>query len=135
MSSRRIAATILAILLVQVAVPLVPADATSGRSSPDFYISVMTLSSGGSVDESGSVTLAPDEHVLRIVVNNGGMASASGTLNLYHQASPSSLETLVTSVSFNDIAPSSASNPILITWNATSGDDQALFARVASSGL
>ena len=106
MSSRRIAATMLAILLVQVAVPLVPVDATSGRSSPDFYISVMTLSSGGSVDESGSVTLAPDEHVLRIVVNNGGMASASGTLNLYHQASPSSLETLVTSVSFNDIAPS-----------------------------
>ena len=49
MSSRRIAATMLAILLVQVAVPLVPADATSGRSSPDFYISVMTLSSGGSV--------------------------------------------------------------------------------------
>ena len=133
MSSRRIAATMLAILLMQVAVPLVPADATSGRSSPDFYISVMTLSSGGSVDESGSVTLAPGEHVLRIVVNNGGMASASGTLNLYHQASPSSLETLVTSVSFNDIAPSSASNPILITWNATSGDDQALFARVASS--
>ena len=46
MSSRRIAATMLAILLVQVAAPLVPADATSGRSSPDFYISVMTLSGG-----------------------------------------------------------------------------------------
>ena len=53
MSSRKVAVSILMVLLLQVTVPMIPVDATSGRSNPDFSVSVMTLSSGGSVDESG----------------------------------------------------------------------------------
>ena len=47
MSNRKVAFSMLLLLLVQVVVPIIPADATSGRSSPDFNVSVMTFSSGG----------------------------------------------------------------------------------------
>ena len=59
MSNRKVAFTLLALLLVQVAVPFIPADAASGRTTPDFRVSVMTLSSGGSIDQAGQVEVAP----------------------------------------------------------------------------
>ena len=132
MSSRKVAVSILLVLLLQVTVPMIPVDATSGRTNPDFSVSVMTLSSGGSVDESGQYKLAPGEHIIRIVVSNQGSVAGSVTLNLDHKASASSPETQITSININNIGAASSSNPILINWTALSGDDQTIFARVVS---
>ena len=132
MSNRKMAISILLVLLLQVTVPMIPVDATSGRSSPDFSVSVMTLSSGGSIDDSGEYKLAPGDHIIRIVVANQGTAQGGVTLNLIHQASPSSPETQVTSIDISNIGAASTSNPILVNWTALSGDDQTLFARVVS---
>ena len=132
MSSRKVAVSILLVLILQVTVPMIPVDATSGRANPDFSVSVMTLSSGGSVDESGQYKLAPGDHIIRVVVSNQGSAAGSVTLNLDHKASASSPETQITSININNIGAASASNPILINWTALSGDDQTIFARVVS---
>ena len=132
MSSRKVAVSILLVLILQVTVPMIPVDATSGRANPDFSVSVMTLSSGGSVDESGEYKLAPGDHIIRIVVSNQGSAAGSVTLNLDHKASASSPENQITSININNIGAASASNPILINWTALSGDDQTIFARVVS---
>ena len=133
MSNRKIAVTLLTLLLVQVVVPIIPADAASGRTTPDFRVSVLTLSSGGSIDDAGVNTLAPGDHVIRVVVTNIGAAAGSATLNIVHKASPSSIETTVTSIDLGTINAASSSNPILINWVALEGDDQTLFARVVSA--
>ena len=133
MSSRNIASLILAVFLLQIAMPALTVDATSGRSTPDFSVSVMTLSSGGSVEYSGETKLAPGDHIVRIVVTNSGQGDGDATLNLVHRASPSSAESVITSISLGNIPAATSSNPILINWTALSGDDQTLFARVASS--
>ena len=133
MSNRTIATAIIAVFLLQIAIPVMPVDATSGRSTPDFSVSVMTLSSGGSVEYSGEKKLAPGDHIVRIVVTNSGQGDGDATLNLVHRASPSSAETTVNSISLGNIPAATSSNPILINWTALSGDDQTLFARVASS--
>ena len=92
MSNRKVAFSVLLLLVMQVTLPIIPADATSGRTTPDFTVSVMTLSSGGSVENSGEYKLAPGDHIVRIVVGNNGQVAGTATLNLVHQASPSSAE-------------------------------------------
>jgi len=134
MSNRRVAISILLLLLVQVTVPIIPADATSGRTTPDFSVSVMTLSSGGSIDDAGQIKLAPGDHIIRIVVSNDGLAAGTAVLNIAHQASASSGETPVTSIDLGSISAATSSNPILINWTAMSGDGQTLFARVVAPG-
>ena len=81
MSSRKVAFSMLLLLLVQVIVPIIPADATTGRTSPDFNVSVLTLSSGGSIDEAGQIKLSPGDHIIRVVVSNDGPAAG---LSLIH---------------------------------------------------
>ena len=68
MSNRKVAFSMLLLLLVQVVVPIIPADATSGRTTPDFNVSVMTFSSGGSIDDAGQIKLAPGDHIIVIGV-------------------------------------------------------------------
>ena len=132
MSNRKIAITMLALLLVQVAVPVIPVDATSGRTTSDFSVSVMTLSSGGSIDDAGLIKLAPGDHIIRVVVSNDGIAAGTATLNIVHQASATSPETSVTSIDLGSIGAATSSNPILINWTAMSGDGQTLYARVVA---
>ena len=79
MSNRKVAFSILIVLLLQVSVPMIPVDATSGRSTPDFTVSVMTLSSGGSIDDAGQYKLAPGDHIVRMVVSNNGLADGAAT--------------------------------------------------------
>jgi len=133
MSNRKVAIALLALLFVQVAVPIIPVDAASGRTSPDFRVSVMTLSSGGSIDVAGEIEIAPGAHILRVVVSNIGAGAGTATLNIAHQASASSLESPVTSINLGSIGAASSSNPILINWTAQEGDGQTLFARVVSA--
>ena len=135
MSNRKVAFSMLLLLFVQVVVPIIPVDATSGRSTPDFNVSVMTFSSGGSIDDAGQIKLAPGDHILRVVVTNNGGGAGSAVLNIVHQASASSGETPVTSIDLGTIGAASSSNPVLINWTASSGDGQTLFARVASASI
>ena len=74
MSERKVAFAILAILILQVSVPVLPVDATSGRTTPDFSVTALTFSSGGSIDDAGQNILAPATHTVRIVVQNIGVA-------------------------------------------------------------
>ena len=132
MSNRKVAFSMLLLLLVQVTVPVIPADATSGRTTPDFNVSVMTFSSGGSIDDAGIIKIAPGDHIVRVVVTNNGAGAGSAVLNIVHQASASSGETPVTSIDLGTIGAASSSNPVLINWTAFAGDGQTLYARVAS---
>ena len=133
MREHRGAIALLLILMVQVFVPIFPVDATSGRTTPDFTVSVMTLSAGGSIDDGGDIILGDGLHVLRIVVTNQGSASGEVTLNILHQASAISSETSVTSIDLGVVDAASSTGSILVNWTATLGDEQTLFARVASA--
>jgi uncharacterized membrane protein len=133
MHDRRLAFGLIMVMMIQIIVPVIPVDATMGRTTPDFTVSVMTLSAGGSVDDGIDTILAPGDHVIRIVVTNQGPVDGSATLNLVHQPSPASAESSFTSINLGVIAATSSSNPILINWTATSGDDQTLFARISSA--
>jgi len=109
-------------------------SATDGaRADPDFSVQSLTLDGAGSVWDGVDLILEPDQHVVRIVVTNTGSASGQVTLSLVHRGSPTAGETTVTSVDLGSMAASSTSNPILISWDATTGDSQSLFARVTSA--
>ena len=133
MHERRLAFGLIMVMMIQILVPVIPVDATMGRTTPDFTVSVMTLSAGGSIDDGIDKILAPGDHIVRIVVSNQGPVDGTATLNLVHQPSPASAESSVTSINLGVIAATSSSNPILINWTAASGDDQTLFARISSS--
>ena len=134
MSERKIAFTMLAILLLQVSVPIIPADATSGRTTPDFSVSALTFSAGGSIDDGGEIIIGPHTHTVRIVVANIGVASGVATLEILHETiANAGNPTLLTTIDLGTIGAASSTNPILYDWTASSGDDQSLIARVVSS--
>ena len=56
MTNRKTAFAVLAVLCLQVLIPVIGVTAeTTGRSTPDFGISVLTLSDGGSIDDGGQI--------------------------------------------------------------------------------
>ena len=133
MTNRKTAFAVLSVLLLQALVPVIGVNAeTSGRTTPDFSVPILTLSGGGSVDDGGQITLAPGEHIIRIVVANNGPVTGSANLEIVHKLSPSSSENVLTTISIDNLQAVSQTNPILYTWTAPSGDDQTIFARVSS---
>ena len=134
MSERKVAFAILAILILQVSVPVLPVDATSGRTTPDFSVTALTFSSGGSIDDAGQNILAPATHTVRIVVQNIGVAAGTATLQILHETTANAGNpTLLQTIDLGTIGAASTTNPILYDWTASSGDDQTLIARVVSS--
>ena len=134
MSERKVAFAILAILVLQVSVPILPVDATSGRTTPDFSVTALTFSSGGSIDDAGQNILAPTTHTVRIVVQNIGVASGTASLQILHETTANAGNpTLLQTIDLGTIGAASTTNPILYDWTASSGDDQTLIARVVSS--
>ena len=134
MTNRTTALGVLIILMLQAIVPILSVNAdTEGRTTPDFAVSVLTLSDGGSVDNGGQYVIAPGEHIIRIVVSNEGTVTGSANLDIVHQLSPSSSENVLTTISIDNLQASTQTNPILYSWTATAGDDQTLFARVSSA--
>jgi uncharacterized membrane protein len=129
--STLLAGLILLVLLTPNIAPLTSAS-DGARANPDFSVQSITLDNAGSVWNGVDLILEPDQHVVRIVVTNTGSASGQVTLSLVHRGSPTAGETTVTSVDLGSMAASSTSNPILISWDATTGDGQSLFARVSS---
>ena len=123
------------ILLVLLAPNIAPFTSASdgARAGPDFSVQSITLDGAGSVWDGVDLILEQEEHVVRIVVANTGSAAGQVILNLAHLGSPTAGETTVTSINLGTILANSASNPILISWNATTGDSQTLFARVVAA--
>jgi len=123
------------ILLVLLAPNIAPFTSASdgARASPDFSVQSITLDGAGSVWDGVDLLLEQEQHVVRIVVANTGSADGQVILNLAHLGSPTAGETTVTSLNLGVLSASSISNPILISWNATTGDSQTLFARVAAA--
>ncbi len=59
MTNRKTAFSVLLILMLQAIVPILSANAdTEGRTTPDFNVSILTLSDGGSVDNGGEYVVA-----------------------------------------------------------------------------
>ena len=86
MSNRKMAFTILLVLLVQASAPIIPVDAASGRAVPNVSVD-LTLSVGGSVTADGITTVAPGDHTAKVVVANIGLTDAEVTVTLVHKAS------------------------------------------------
>lgn len=134
MSDRKIVFLMLAVLVLQVTLPVIPADAASGRSNPDFSVAALTFSEGGSIEEAGEIIIAPGAHKIRVVVANIGAASGTAVLEILHETlANTGNPTLLDSIDLGVISAASTSNPILYEWTASSGDDQSIIARVVSS--
>jgi len=133
MSNRKMAFTILLVLLVQASAPIIPVDAASGRAVPNFTVD-LTLSVGGSIESGGITTAAPGDHTAKVVVSNIGLNDAEVTVTLAHKASIASVETLVISIDAGTIL-AGTSDTILIDWAATEGDGQTLFARIVATDV
>ena len=120
------------LFLIQVALPFADATETSGRAGPDFQVTAMKFDGAGSVI-NGSLILAPDVHTVRIDVSNVGTTAGSAFLSLVHKGSPSAAESTVDTVDLGSVAGGSASTTYLLSWTATTGPSQTLFARVSSA--
>jgi len=130
--STLLAGLILLVLLTPNIAPFTSAS-DGARANPDFSVQSITLDGAGSVWDGVDLILEQEEHVVRIVVANTGSAAGQVILNLVHRGSPTAGETTVQSIDLGIMSASSTSNPILISWDATTGDSQTLFARVAAS--
>ena len=133
MSNRKMAFTILLVLLVQVSVPMIPVDAASGRAVPSFTVD-LTLSVGGSIEAAGTTTVAPGDHVAKVVVSNIGLSDAEVTVTLAHIASVASTEVQFISIDAGTVL-AGTSDTILIDWAATEGAGQTLFARIVATDV
>ena len=118
---------------MQVSLPLVDAEETSGRAGPDFQVTGMKFDGAGSIDDGSGLVLAPDTHTVRIDVSNVGTGAGNAFLSLVHKGSPSAAESTVDTVDLGSISGGSATTTYLLSWTATTGPSQTLFARVSSA--
>lgn len=124
---------LVALFLVQVSLPFVDAEETSGRAGPDFQVSGMKFDGAGSISDSSGLILAPDTHTVRIDVSNVGTSAGNAFLSLVHKGSPNAAENTVDTVDLGSISGGSATTTYLLSWTATTGPSQTLFARVSSA--
>ena len=123
---------LVALFLIQVALPLADAAETSGRAGPDFQVTAMKFDGAGSVIGAGLV-LAPDTHTVRVDVSNVGTSAGNAFLSLVHKGSPNAAENTVDTVDLGSIPAGSPTTTYLLSWTATTGPSQTLFARVSSA--
>ncbi len=134
MFSRKLLPLLLvALLLGHLALPFADASSTSGRAGPDFQVNNMEFDGAGSVFASSGLVLAPDTHTVRVDVSNAGTSSGNAFLSLVHKGSPSAAEQIVDTVDLGTIAGNSGSTTYLLSWAATTGPSQTLFARVSGA--
>lgn len=132
--SKAVLALLLLVMLVApLATPLASADSnTSGRSSPDFGITYFSLDGAGSVQDGADIFVENATHTAIIIVSNTGSATESVVVSLFHQGSTSSTKTLVSAFGPVEIAPGTSHTPIGISWTASPGNGQKLFAETFS---
>ena len=125
---------LLVLLLVgHLALPFADASTTSGRAGPDFAVTNMQFDGAGSVFTSSGLVLAPDTHTVRVDVSNVGTSSGNAFLSLVHKGSPSAAEQIVDTVDLGTMPASSGPTTFLLSWTATTGPQQTLFARVSGA--
>ena len=134
MLKQRLLPLLLVILLLgHLALPFADASSTSGRAGPDFRVVNMEFDGAGSVTTSTGLILAPDTHTVRVDVDNAGTSTGSAFLSLVHKGSPSAAEQIVDTVDLGPVAASSGTTTYLLSWTATTGPSQTLFARVTGA--
>ena len=107
-------------------------EAASARSNPDFSVTSLMLDGAGSVANGSNYIVEADTHVVLVRISNLGSAAGIANLDLVHKGSPIAAETVVNSINLGSIASGATTNAIQISWDATLGDGQTLFARVNS---
>ena len=123
---------LLVLLLVgHLALPFADASSASGRAGPDFQVTNMQFDGAGSVFTSSGLVLAPDTHTVRVDVSNAGTSSGNAFLSLVHKGSPTAAEQVVDTVDLGTMSANSGSTTYLLSWTATTGPSQTLFARVS----
>ncbi|DAC19878.1 MAG TPA: hypothetical protein D7H90_01335, partial [Candidatus Poseidoniales archaeon] len=134
MLKQRLLPLLLVVLLLgHLALPFADASSTSGRAGPDFRVVNMEFDGAGSVTTSTGLILAPDTHTVRVDVDNAGTSTGSAFLSLVHKGSPSAAEQIVDTVDLGPVAASSGTTTYLLSWTATTGPSQTLFARVTGA--
>ena len=125
---------LLVVLLVgHLALPFADATSTSGRAGPDFQVTNMQFDAAGSVFTSSGLVLAPDTHTVRVDVSNAGTSSGNAFLSLVHKGSPNAAEQIVDTVDLGVMTANSGTSTYLLSWTATTGPSQTLFARVSGA--
>ena len=125
---------LLVVLLVgHLALPFADATTTSARSGPDFQVNEILFDGAGSVFTSSGLVLAPDTHTVRIDVSNAGSSSGNAFLSLVHKGSPNAAEQVVNTVDLGVMAANSGTTTYLMSWTATTGPSQTLFARISGA--
>ena len=122
---------LVALLLVTSFAPL--ASSTQGRSTPDFVISSFTLDNAGSMVLGGAVEAEDATHIVRIQVQNIGLAAGQASLALLLQGSASSGDIVIDSTDLGIIAAGGTSSVTVFSWSATIGNNQILKARVSGT--
>ena len=87
---------------------------TSGRSNPDFSVSVFTLDGAGSVKDGTDIEVENATHVTRIVVSNSGSVDGVASVSLIHRGSPTAGESIIKTVNLGNIPSTSSATPVLI---------------------
>ncbi len=131
MHNRKIAFSILLVLLLQVSVPMIPVDAASGRAVPNFD-ATMTLSNGGSISNSGIIKVEQGNHTVGIDVANNGADSAELIVKLFHKATAASSKTQVISINAGTML-AGATSSFPVDWEAFAGDGQSLISQITAT--
>ena len=125
---------LLVVLLVgHLALPFADATSTSGRAGPDFQVTNMQFDGAGSVFTSSGLVLEPATHTVRVDVANAGTSSGNAFLSLVHKGSPNAAEQIVDTVDLGVMTANSGTSTYLLSWTATTGPSQTLFARVSGA--
>lgn len=131
LSKPTLAYGLVALLIATMVAPLTVAD--SGRSTPDFVISSFTLDDAGSILLNGNVVAEDSTHIVRIQVQNIGLAAGQASLALVLQGTSSSGDVVIDTADLGVINAGASSAVQVFSWAATLGDDQILKARVSST--
>ena len=133
MYRQKILPLLLVTLLVgHLALPFADAT-TNGRAGPDFRVTNLEFDGAGSVYTSTGLILAPDTHTVRVDVENAGTSTGNAFLSLVHKGSPNAAEQIVDTVDLGPVNANSGATTYLLSWTATTGPSQTLFARVSGA--
>ena len=118
-------------MLVASLTPLTMAD--GGRSTPDFVVSSFTLDDAGSINFGGGIEAEDATHVVRVQVQNIGLAAGQASLSLLLQGTANSGDVVLGTTNLGVIGAGASSAVSVFSWSATLGANQILKARITSS--
>ena len=121
------------LLVGHLALPFADASTTSGRTVTDFQVNNMQFDGAGSILTGTGLILAPETHTVRVDISNGGSSSGNAFLSLVHKGSPNAAEQIIDTVDLGTVGANSGPTTYLLSWTATTGPSQTLFARISGA--